>query len=147
MKVTVTLEKLKLTGGAGTKFDLDSRYGGGVYSGDGAVTHIVDCLIADNTALEGGGVYHNDGTMTITGSTITGNRSDEAGGGVYVNTDAVLTMTRHGIHHVPVVDGERVVGVITPSDLSTHDAGSPRDQLSPFWKSICRGNGCAGIAF
>ncbi|WP_291140419.1 DUF294 nucleotidyltransferase-like domain-containing protein [Hydrogenophaga sp.] len=39
--------------------------------------------------------------------------------------DAVLAMTRHGIHHVPVVDGERVVGVLTPSDLSTQNAGSP----------------------
>lgn len=91
-KVAVTLERLQLTGGIGTKFDLEARYGGGVYSGDGATTRIVDCLITGNTALEGGGVYHNDGTMTIVGTTITGNRSDEAGGGVYVNTDAVLTL-------------------------------------------------------
>jgi CBS domain-containing protein len=39
--------------------------------------------------------------------------------------DAILTMTRHGIHHLPVLDGERVLGVITPDDLSPQNAGSP----------------------
>jgi CBS domain-containing protein len=39
--------------------------------------------------------------------------------------DAMLAMTRHGIHHVPVLEGERVLGVITPSDLSAQNAGSP----------------------
>lgn len=39
--------------------------------------------------------------------------------------EAILAMTRHGIHHVPVLDGDRVLGVITPSDLSAQNAGSP----------------------
>lgn len=39
--------------------------------------------------------------------------------------EAMLAMTRHGIHHVPVLDGERVLGVITPGDLSAQNAGSP----------------------
>ena len=39
--------------------------------------------------------------------------------------EAMLAMARHGIHHVPVLEGERVLGVITSGDLSTQNAGSP----------------------
>ncbi|WP_232059121.1 DUF294 nucleotidyltransferase-like domain-containing protein [Kineobactrum salinum] len=31
--------------------------------------------------------------------------------------DATLMMTRHGLHHLPVVDDERLLGIVTTSDL------------------------------
>lgn len=39
--------------------------------------------------------------------------------------EALLTMTRHDIHHLPVFDGERLAGVITTTDLMRLQAASP----------------------
>ena len=39
--------------------------------------------------------------------------------------EAVVLMARHHIHHLPVLEGERVVGVLTASDLSEHQRSSP----------------------
>lgn len=51
--------------------------------------------------------------------------------------DALLLMARHNIHHVPVVDGQRLTGMITATDLSqqnstsaVHLAGEIRKQNS-----------------
>jgi CBS domain-containing protein len=38
--------------------------------------------------------------------------------------DAMLLMARHNIHHVPVVDGTRVLGMITATDLSERNSTS-----------------------
>ena len=38
--------------------------------------------------------------------------------------DALLLMTRHNIHHVPVIDRQCVVGMITSSDLNEHKSNS-----------------------
>jgi len=38
--------------------------------------------------------------------------------------DALLLMARHNIHHVPVLDGQRVAGMITGSDLSEQQSNS-----------------------
>lgn len=38
--------------------------------------------------------------------------------------DALLLMARHNIHHVPVLDGERVAGMITASDLTEQHSTS-----------------------
>jgi CBS domain-containing protein len=39
--------------------------------------------------------------------------------------EALLVMTRHNIHHVPVMDGERLVGMVTASDLMRLQSTSP----------------------
>ena len=39
--------------------------------------------------------------------------------------DALLLMARHNIHHVPVMEGERVAGMLTASDLTEHRSASP----------------------
>ncbi|MFH1814175.1 MAG: putative nucleotidyltransferase substrate binding domain-containing protein [Pseudomonadota bacterium] len=39
--------------------------------------------------------------------------------------EALLLMTRHNIHHVPVTDGDALVGVITATDLNAHHSTSP----------------------
>lgn len=38
--------------------------------------------------------------------------------------DALLLMVRHGVHHVPVMDTEHVVGVLTGTDLTVYHASS-----------------------
>jgi CBS domain-containing protein len=38
--------------------------------------------------------------------------------------DALLLMARHNIHHVPVMDGERIVGIITATDLTEQHSTS-----------------------
>lgn len=38
--------------------------------------------------------------------------------------DALLLMARHNIHHVPVLDGERIVGMITATDLTEQHSTS-----------------------
>ncbi len=38
--------------------------------------------------------------------------------------DALLKMTRHNVHHMPVLDGAQVVGMITATDLSEQHSGS-----------------------
>lgn len=39
--------------------------------------------------------------------------------------EALLLMTRHNIHHVPVTDGAALVGMITATDLTEHHSTSP----------------------
>ena len=39
--------------------------------------------------------------------------------------DALLLMARHNIHHVPVLDGSRVAGMITASDVTEQHSTSP----------------------
>jgi CBS domain-containing protein len=38
--------------------------------------------------------------------------------------EALLLMARHQIHHVPVLDGQRLVGVLTATDLTEHNSHS-----------------------
>ena len=38
--------------------------------------------------------------------------------------DALLLMARHAIHHVPVLDGQRIVGMITATDLTEQQSTS-----------------------
>lgn len=39
--------------------------------------------------------------------------------------EALLLMTQHNIHHLPVMDGDRVVGLLTANDLARRQATSP----------------------
>lgn len=39
--------------------------------------------------------------------------------------DALLTMTRMHVHHLPVMDGAQVVGMLAVSDLIRHQSGNP----------------------
>ena len=39
--------------------------------------------------------------------------------------EALLVMARHNVHHVPVMDGGRIAGMITASDLTEHRSASP----------------------
>ncbi len=39
--------------------------------------------------------------------------------------DALMTMTRLHVHHLPVLDGERVVGMLTASDLARLQTANP----------------------
>ncbi len=38
--------------------------------------------------------------------------------------DALLLMARHNVHHVPVLDGQRVAGMVTATDLAEHHTTS-----------------------
>ncbi len=40
-------------------------------------------------------------------------------------SEALTLMARHNIHHVPVMEGERVIGMVTASQLSQHHSASP----------------------
>lgn len=39
--------------------------------------------------------------------------------------EALLLMTRHNIHHVPIMDGQRIAGMVTATDLTQHQSTSP----------------------
>ncbi|MEY3612004.1 MAG: hypothetical protein RJB14_1726 [Pseudomonadota bacterium] len=39
--------------------------------------------------------------------------------------EALLLMTRHNIHHVPVMDGQRLAGMVTATDLTQQQSTSP----------------------
>lgn len=39
--------------------------------------------------------------------------------------EALLLMTRHNIHHVPVMDGQRIAGMVTATDLTQQQSTSP----------------------
>jgi CBS domain-containing protein len=39
--------------------------------------------------------------------------------------EALLLMARNNVHHVPVMDGQRVAGMITATDLTEHRSASP----------------------
>ena len=39
--------------------------------------------------------------------------------------EALLLMARHNIHHVPVMDGQRIVGMVTATDLTQQQSTSP----------------------
>ena len=68
-----------------------SSTGGGVTALN-VTANIINCLIANNTALNGVGVYNQGGSMTLTNTTISGNVGSGAGGGVR-NQSGTLTMT------------------------------------------------------
>ncbi|GAA6143837.1 DUF294 nucleotidyltransferase-like domain-containing protein [Hydrogenophaga sp. 5NK40-0174] len=48
--------------------------------------------------------------------------------------DALLLMARHNIHHVPVLDGERVAGMITATDLTERQSTSAVHLASEIYK-------------
>jgi CBS domain-containing protein len=39
-------------------------------------------------------------------------------------SDALLLMAQHNIHHMPVLDGQRVIGMVTTTDLTEHHSSS-----------------------
>ncbi len=65
--------------------------------------------------------------------------------------EALLLMTRHNIHHVPVMDGQRLVGMVTATDLIRQQGTSPlylaRDihrqtTLEVWWASVGKLRAC-----
>ncbi len=53
--------------------------------------------------------------------------------------DALLLMARHNIHHVPVLDGERVAGMITATDLTERQSTSAVHLASEIYKKTAVG--------
>lgn len=49
--------------------------------------------------------------------------------------DALTLMARHNIHHIPVLQGTQVVGVVTPSDVGLHQGPSPVQLASSIHKA------------
>lgn len=56
--------------------------------------------------------------------------------------DALTLMARYNIHHVPVLAGTEVVGMVTPSDVGLHQGPSPVQLAS----SIHKANSVAALA-
>lgn len=48
--------------------------------------------------------------------------------------EALLLMARHNIHHLPVMDGQRILGMITATDLSEQHSTSPVYLASDIYK-------------
>lgn len=67
-------------------------------------------------------------TEIMTGDVIT-MRSDE------LVLHALMTMTRSNINHMPVVDDERIIGMLTASDLTRHSSSNPAFLTSQIRKS------------
>lgn len=48
--------------------------------------------------------------------------------------EALLTMSRHNIHHLPVMDGDRLAGMVTTTDLMRLQADNPVYLVGEVWK-------------
>jgi CBS domain-containing protein len=48
---------------------------------------------------------------------------------------ALMTMTRRNINHMPVVDDDEIVGMLTASDLTRHSSGNPAFMTSQIRKA------------
>jgi len=48
--------------------------------------------------------------------------------------EALLAMSRHNVHHLPVLDGETVIGMITTTDLMRMEADHPVYLVGDVWK-------------
>ncbi|MES3630317.1 MAG: putative nucleotidyltransferase substrate binding domain-containing protein [Longimonas sp.] len=48
--------------------------------------------------------------------------------------EALLAMSRHNVHHLPVVDGEQVAGMVTTTDLMRLEADHPVYLVGDVWK-------------
>ena len=48
--------------------------------------------------------------------------------------EALLTLARHNIHHLPIVENDALIGVITATDLLRMRADSPLFIVSDIWK-------------
>jgi CBS domain-containing protein len=48
--------------------------------------------------------------------------------------EALLTMTHHNIHHLPVMDGDRLAGVVTVTDLMRLQTDNPVYVIGEIWK-------------
>lgn len=48
--------------------------------------------------------------------------------------DALIEMARNGIHHLPVVDGERIIGMITATDILQRRSASPLFVISEIYR-------------
>ena len=88
---TVTLERLRITGGSTTVRNGANTVGGGIYSQAARLT-ITDCTIFNNTGADGGGLYQIGAsdtppfTIEMTGCTVTNNTASNPsgqGGGIF----------------------------------------------------------------
>lgn len=50
--------------------------------------------------------------------------------------DAMLAMARHNVHHMPVLDGDRVLGMVTATDLSHHHRTSAVHLVGEIYKQV-----------
>ncbi len=48
--------------------------------------------------------------------------------------EALLAMSRHNVHHLPVRDGEQVIGMVTTTDLMRMEADHPVYLVGDVWK-------------
>ena len=48
--------------------------------------------------------------------------------------EALLAMSRHNVHHLPVLDGDAVVGMVTTTDLMRMEADHPVYLVGDVWK-------------
>ena len=48
---------------------------------------------------------------------------------------ALLTMTRLNLHHLPVMDGDRVVGVLTTTDMVRHQSANAVYMVGDIYKA------------
>ncbi len=81
---TVTLKKLRLTGGRD-----QVGLGGGI--NNWGTTTVVGCTIIENTSRNsGGGVSNKDGALTLTGCIVSGNTAENQGGGIDNNLGALI---------------------------------------------------------
>lgn len=88
--VTVTLKKLRITGGRGNQGD-----GGGIENQ--GTTTIIACAITGNTSgNSGGGISNYVGSVTLTDSSVFGNSAENWGGGV-ANREGTLTATNSAL--------------------------------------------------
>lgn len=58
-------------------------FGGAIFSGEGAVTTLTDCLVEGNSVGQYGGGIYNESPLSIKNSIITGNTSEDSGGAIY----------------------------------------------------------------
>lgn len=108
----------------------DGYFGGGVYSGEGAVT-ISGSTVSGNTVVsDGGGVYSFSGGLSISNSTISNNRAGFSGAGIFNYSDALT------IDNSSVIDNTSLYG----------DGGGVSNGIGPFTLSRSTVSGNSSVS-
>ncbi len=127
----LTLDHVTVTGNTMATDDGDFwQGGGGIYSGEGAMLHMLDSSVVDNNAgWSGGGVYSFfNTTTTIARSTIAGNVSNDVGGGIRSLGNAeIINSTISGNEATGWYGGALFVtdGVVNLTNVTIADNVSP----------------------
>jgi hypothetical protein len=126
--VTVSINKLTITGGSGTDIEGGGTYGGGIATLEGLVT-LNGTRITGNIAGQGAGIFQAGGSVVVNDSSISGNTGSGGSGGMLtINGSVTLNRSSTIAHNTagPYGGGGIVLngGTVTLNDTSSIEANT-----------------------